>query len=471
MVIGSGSKPNIILIHTDDQEMDTVTAQVMPYLASEPRGSWIKLPNALLSTPLCYPARANMQTGQRADHNGQVTNSGAPPPFNQNNTIGAWMKAAGYRTGMIGKYLNAYPWTTVSPVTVPSGWDTWYASGTSTEFTNFEVVNNSGAIVTETGYATDVQADNAVAFVNAVDARPFFLHFNPLAPHNPSTPATRHASLTYTLTDPPDFNEADLSDKPPWLQAMPLLSSAAQTTVRSDRVQACRSLRSLDEAIEALINALAASGKLENTVIVYMTDNSVAMGRKRLQSGEIKKKNPYYFCFRGLVRIRWPGVLARTDPVLANNLDIIATFVDLAGGTAGMTQDGRSLVPRILGTNTAYRHVAEFTYRDTSDPQIPPWWAVFDGRYKFSRTGATSPFLELYDWQTDPAEMTNVAGQPAYASIQSSLSSSLDALIANAHAYDNSAGGPAPVALTVRGKTAAAVRRGGVTRTVQALAP
>lgn len=471
-----GSKPNILIILTDDQEIETVTADVMPYLASEPEGNWVKLPNAVLSTPLCYPSRANMQTGQRSDHNLQKSNSGAPPPFNESNTIGAWMQGAGYRTGMVGKYLNAYPWTATGETRagqapqVPAGWDTWYATGTSTDYTGWSVVDNSGTLTTQSSYITDALSDSAAAFVTASDTRPFFLMWCPIAPHDPATPAPRHASLPFTLTDPLDFNEADVSDKPPWIQGNAIMQDTGISAQRQARIDTRRTLRSLDEGIQQVIGALKTAGKLGNTIIFFLTDNGVALGRKRIKNVESKKKNPYYWCFPALLRVRWPGVAPRTDLVLANSVDVIATCVDVAGATPGLALDGKSLSGRITKSDRRFRDVADFCYVNTNDAELPAWWAAFDGRYKlanyYNNLTQAPTFTELYDWATDPAELVNVAADPAYAEPLARLSGALTTLRADPHAFDNAAAAPDPAGLTVRGRTVSSIRRAGTPRTL-----
>lgn len=153
--------PNIILIVTDDQRADTL--QYMPNVTKLLSARGITFTNAYSTTPLCCPARASLLTGLYT-HNHEIwTNKNGYRLFGDSDTLPVWLQAAGYRTGLVGKYLNGYQTTTVPP-----GWDTWYGRTKNTYY-GYNL-NENGKIVsygfTPKDYSTDVYADLAVTFIN-----------------------------------------------------------------------------------------------------------------------------------------------------------------------------------------------------------------------------------------------------------------------------------------------------------------
>lgn len=410
------SRPNIIVIHTDDQELGTVDAEAMPYLSSNPHGNWVELPNCVITTPLCFPSRVSFFTGQRSDHHGQEGNGvDVTPPVPEADMLPAWLQSAGYRTGMLGKYLNEWPWGLGNYV--PEGWDTFFGHGSSTTYYNWTCVDSDGNEVvggaTEADYLTDVLAGRAVDFVSEADSRPFFLYFAPNAPHDPFTPAARHAALSMTVADPGDFNEADVSDKPAWVQALPLMDATTMDETRAYRLNARRCLRSVDEAIEDIFDALVAAGKLDNTVVFFLTDNGYSHGRKRLTSREPSsnsKRAPYRWCITAMLRVRYPGATQRSETRLATNVDVSATCAIAAGATATLDLDGTDLTPVILDTATTWRDRIESYWK--GDANRPAWWSYREGTYNYITYPGTGE-QELYDWATDPDELANIAGANA----------------------------------------------------------
>src|SRR3954463_9340938 len=284
----ASGKPSIVLILTDDQ--DASLTSVMPNLQALARQG-ATFTHAYYNDPLCGPSRATLLTGLY-DHNSGVTTNDHRLFFNAglpSRTTAVWLHAAGYRTGFVGKYLNEYP--APAPATyVPPGWDYWVAHlgettnetwRSSTEF-DYDL-NNNGTVVHRGGapadYATDVYRDKAVGFIRkaAADRVPFFLELAPHAPHFPATPAPRDAALFPTLQAPrvPSFNEADVSDKPAYVRALPRFAPAE---VDAKYRQRARSLQAVDDALKAITDALAASGRLASTYVVFTSDNGFELG-------------------------------------------------------------------------------------------------------------------------------------------------------------------------------------------------
>ena len=166
--------PNIILILTDDQSLDTLPSDPasMPWLQSQifgnPAGDWLWFPNAFLNTPLCCPSRATILTG-RYSHHTRVEGNEQGMNLDESNTLATWLKGGGYTTALIGKYLNNYPWNR-GPY-VPPGWDRFFGKRNEAEaetYYDYGVIDQGVPLFagdTPDAYVTDLLADKAVDFL------------------------------------------------------------------------------------------------------------------------------------------------------------------------------------------------------------------------------------------------------------------------------------------------------------------
>jgi N-acetylglucosamine-6-sulfatase len=186
-------RPNVIIVLTDDERWDGFDA--MPWLTKElarDGSGWETFPNAFSNTPLCCPARASLLTGRYARHTGVEGNDDGGN-LDESSTLATWLHGAGYHTGLVGKYLNRYPFGRLTYV--PPGWDRFVAkrnqSG-ATVYRDFQVVDQGSPVFVQE-YATDWLGEKAVEFVRTTPStRPFLLLFAPSAPHPPWIPAQRH---------------------------------------------------------------------------------------------------------------------------------------------------------------------------------------------------------------------------------------------------------------------------------------
>ena len=251
----------MIVVLTDDQRADTFGA--MPWLSGElARGAsgWVTFPNAFANTPLCCPARASLLTGRYARHTG-VQDNGDGGNLDESATLATWLHEAGYRTGLVGKYLNRYPFGRLPYV--PAGWDRSVAKRNQsgeTVYRNFRAVDQGSQVFVQE-YATDWLADRAVEFVQtAPSSRPFFLLFAPSAPHPPWIPAERHEGALEELVveEPPNVAGA-LRGAPPWVRSLPEASAAQRAEWLQDQRRADETLLAVDEALHALVEALGES--------------------------------------------------------------------------------------------------------------------------------------------------------------------------------------------------------------------
>ncbi|MEX2557305.1 MAG: sulfatase [Actinomycetota bacterium] len=409
--------PNIVLILSDDQSLDALAA--MPFLTSKPGGGWIEFTNAFLNTPLCCPTRATLLSGLYPHHHGVTQNTGGP--FDHDSTLATWLQSAGYRTGLAGKYLNDYPFGS-SPF-VPPGWSDWFANVGTSKYYNYDMFDNGTTVSYGSApedYHTDVIARRADAFIRSSAGEPFFLYASPIAPHSPTTPPERYAKTPFTVTRSPNFNEADVSDKPAWIQSLPLLSPNLENAMDKKRVQQYRAVQAVDDLIRTVYDALDDTNTLDNTVIVFMTDNGYLFGEHR-GSG---KNCVYEECIRTPMYVRVPWIEERVEPGLVSSVDIAPTFADLAGMVPPDAIDGTSFLPLIEDPGAGWR--SSLLHQTSGTNNQPGFWAIRTHEWKYAELSTGE--RELYDLINDPYELENRAGQAELADLQAQLAAELEAL-------------------------------------------
>jgi arylsulfatase A-like enzyme len=419
---------NVIVIVTDDQSFDSIPHDpvVMPYLQSatgDPDDHWIVFRNGFVTTPLCCPSRATLLTGRYSHHHGVQTNDDGHL-LDESETIAAWLDAAGYHTGLVGKYLNQYPFD--RGAYVPEGWDRWWGreQGALTSlYENYTVVQQGVPVhygVEEEDYATDVFGAAALEFIrDAPLEQPFLLWFAPTAPHPPWTPAPRHdgAFADLTLADPPSVGERDVGDKPAWVRALPPLDEAERARLREARRRAFEALLSVDEAVRSIAEAVEARGDLDRTVILFVSDNGYAFGEHRWE----RKECPYEPCTRVPFLVRFPPVDHRIEDALTSTVDVAPTIAELAGLDPPPSVDGTSLVSVLEEDAAAPRGPVFLEW--AGDASVPGWSQVRTrvAAYVELETGER----ELYDLRRDPDQLTNVVDDPAYADAVARLADAL----------------------------------------------
>ncbi|HJU57328.1 MAG TPA: sulfatase [Actinomycetota bacterium] len=419
--------PNIVLIYTDDQRWDELS--FMPTVTSEIARRGVTFANAFAVNPWCCPSRVSVLRGQYSHSTQIYKNQGSFGGFANvrklgldQSTIATWLQAAGYRTALMGKYLNGYNGDAVLSY-VPPGWDSWMAFETSPgEVPYFDYrMSVDGQIRSfgsnETDYSTDVLARDADAFIRSTPAdQPLYLHLTPVAPHTPRTPAPRYLKAPCPARSLPEsVGEFDMSDKPRYAQAW-TWDQSKQVAASTRWIKSCRALLATDDLVEAVLAALADTGRLANTLIVYASDNGELLGEHR----RFGKVVPYEESIRIPLVMRFDagGVLTGTTRTrLAANIDITATFVDAAGVTPPYTLDGRSLLPLARGAQTTWRSGLLIEHFDTPGATdfIPSYCAIRTPRDMYIRydTDDEPLFEELYDLSTDPLQLTNLmAGSP-----------------------------------------------------------
>lgn len=429
--------PNIILILADDMDM-----ALLPYMEETNRlvgEQGATLENYFITTPICCPSRSSMLRGQYAHNTDILQNSPGFARFyklgEEKDTLNVWLNEAGYRAALFGKYLNTYP-VNAGRDYVPPGWTDWGAFiGTDYEGSLYfkYTLNENGALVkygdAPEDYSTDVILKKSLAFIESSVAAdsPFFLFVSVYAPHGPATPAPRHQALGNAEDYPkkPSFAEADMSDKPRIIQAL----AASGDEFDEDDANAffaarIHSLLAVDELVAALTQALEQNGQLDNTYIIFTSDNGFHLGEHGIPSG---KGTAYEEDIRVPLMIRGPGIEPGTLVTeMTANIDFAPTVADIAGVNVPEFVDGRSFLPFLRGEEAPWRDglLIEFGYIDEeADPNAPPdpetdnaLVGQTGGAFRGIR-GADFVYveyangeIEFYDLESDPYQLENAAG-------------------------------------------------------------
>ena len=373
------AKPNVLLVTTDDQTLDEMAA--MPYTSSWIGGQGTTFDRAYVSYPLCCPSRASILSGRYMHNHGVRGNGGDFGGWQafvgggtEASALPTWLRAAGYYNVQIGKYMNGYN------SVVPPGWDEWY--GKQSEFNiayygarlyyNYRLLEDPPVgppqaeetcphpnpnppgepficHYTQRGsdYQTDVFRAKAVDAIHRLSGtgQPFFLKVDFNAPHSPYVPAARHqaAAAGIELEEIPGGNEKNIDDKPRFLRRLPRMDNGKRERIEWDRQLRWAMLFSVDEAVDAMMRALLAENQLQNTYVIFTSDNGYFHGEHRIRSGKYLPHEPSSHV---PLLMRGPGIPPNGhSQELVSNVDIADTIRQVAGASASLPQDGRTLLP------------------------------------------------------------------------------------------------------------------------------
>ncbi len=327
---------DVILIVSDDQPAGTM--RYMPLTSA-----WLhtKFDSAFISDPLCCPSRSAIFSGRYAHDTGVWTNE---PGYGSATAFAAWdagntsiaeaLDAAGYRTGLMGKFILDW-----DPDVAPSGWDEVVLRKGGTPYYSYTLygIHNGAPLQERYGdapedYSTYVLRDKSIGFIQETPAdEPLFLFYSPSAPHGAEggggpIPAPEDLDAPVQISKmPPSFNERGMGDKPAWMHSLRTYRTAG---MKSWRTQVARTLLSLDRSVDAILRAQEARDPgLQNTIVLFISDNGFEAGTHRLKG----KGDPYEPSIHVPLLMRAPGVPAGDDDRLAVNIDIAPTIADAAG--------------------------------------------------------------------------------------------------------------------------------------------
>ena len=459
-------RPNILFIFTDDQSHRTVGCYPGSY-------SWVKTPHidrlasqgvrfthAYVGT-WCMPSRATILTGRHQYGIESMRMAGEYPGSTYDpERCRFWprnLREHGYVTAQIGK------WHTGIDSGFGRDWDhqiVWnrpkYPENAGNYFDD-QIVEIDGVKQKVSGYTTDWYTERADAFMRGANrdpGQPWYLWLCFGAVHGPLTPADRHQG------DYPDISvpvPADIfpehtsrSQKPAYVQERrrwvldgngepELESGVKQRTVKNAPLHGNRlqdwvrqyhqGVRAIDDAVGRLMKTLEETGQAKNTLIVFAADQGIAWG----QHGFQQKIAPYDANIRGPLIFSYPGKIAsgRVCRRAVGGVDIPPTLLSYAGLALPWKMHGHDLSPLLQNPDRDWPHrvLTALTGQSFGSDTAPipndrdrlyatanvPWWvSLMDGRFKYIRTLVEGETEELYDLQSDPEELVNLAWDPQW---------------------------------------------------------
>ena len=427
----SPSRPNIVFVLTDDLSSNLV--RYMPHVLSlERRGTTFT--NYTVTDSLCCPSRASIFTGRFPHNTGVFTNAGPDGGFDtfykrgeEQSTFAAALQRAGYRTAMMGKYLNGYiPGKHLGGAHpyVPPGWNEWDVAGGGYREFNYHLNQNHTVVKYGTkpaDYLTDVLARRADRFLSTcpIAHQPFFLELATFAPHRPYVPAPRDLRAFPGLRAPrlTNFDRLPLH-APPWIAGAPALTIKQQRHIDWVFRSRAQADLSVDRALGDLEAALRRVGDATDTDIFFSSDNGYHLGEHRLVPG---KMTAFDTDIRVPLIAAGPGIAKdHLCPAVVENIDLAPTFERLAGEIPSPDDDGRSLVPLLHGRLPRHWRTAALIEHhgpvdattggpdlETEDSANPPSYeAIRTATYTYVEYADGS--RELYDLVRDPEENINL---------------------------------------------------------------
>jgi arylsulfatase A-like enzyme len=457
-------RPNILFIMSDDHAASAIgcygsRVNQTPHLdklASE----GMRFERCFVTNSICTPSRATILTGKYSHINGV-------PVFNRFDgsqpTAPKYLQAAGYHTGMIGKWHLG---------SVPTGFDEWVILPGQGVYHNPNFFDRNGRRATQ-GYVSDIITGMALDFLkNRPKDKPFFLMCHHKAPHRNWEPAERYRVMfkDKQIPEPPtlrddyatrtdalreceqkvfyDLTRRDLKLVPPagmaagehnkWLNIKPkeveIVENGVVKVLKGDALErwkyqrymqdylAC--VQSVDDSVGTILDWLDANGLRENTIVIYTSDQGFFLG----EHGLFDKRFIYEQSIRMPFIVRWPGTIqpGSVQNAMAINTDFAPTFMDLAGQAVPSDMQGRSLVPLFKNqTPPDWRSAMYYRYyHDPGDHNTRTHYGIRTLDKKLIYYWKKDQW-EMFDLATDPEELHNLYNDPAWKDIVAHLKDEL----------------------------------------------
>lgn len=427
---GPRRRPNIVFILIDDLCWNGLSCMGHPFLQTPNidriANEGVSFDNAFVTISLCSPSRACFLTGTYAHvHNVRTNERDDYDPSLR--SFPQILQGRGYETAYVGKW-HMQPDPSPRP-----GFDYWLSFRGQGQHLDPDL-NEDGEDFKAEGYMTDILTDYAVRWLERDRDRPFCLYLSHKAVHGPFTPADRHkdAFAEAEIPEPASFKDT-FEGKPEWIRAgfvrgarreqwlanrdkpvPPKLDPGTWDPKNQNRLDHFRMMLSVDEGVGRVLSTLEERGVLDDTVVVFTSDNGYFHGEHR--RGD--KRLMYEDSIRIPLLVRYPGVaqVGLTPDEMVLNIDVAPTLLDLAGAEPPAFMQGMSFAPLLEGQRVPWRSSWLYEYfQEGWLPGIPTMFGVRTERRKYITYPEIDDIDELYDLRQDPHEMTNLAQDPAHA--------------------------------------------------------
>lgn len=462
----AAERPNIVFIFSDDHAYQAISAYGDPRKLLETPNidriakDGMRFDRCLVPNSICGPSRATVLTGKYSHKNGFYNNEGANVFDGSQPTVAKLLQAAGYQTGLFGK------WHLISD---PTGFDDWHILPGQGLYYNPPMIKN-GTRGKNAGYVTDLITDYSLDWLKTRDPqKPFLLMMQHKAPHRGWMPALRHLghdkdrrypepptlfddfagrgsaeknqdmSIAKTMT-PADLKLVKVGNLTPEQQKVwDAYYEPRNTAFRESNLEGRDLIRwkynrylhdylgcikAIDESVGRVLNYLEESGLTKNTLVIYASDQGFFLG----EHGWFDKRWIFEESLRTPCLIRGPGVKPGVNTKIVSVLDFAETMLDYAGVAIPADMQGRSLKPLLEGKTPAnwrtsfYYHYYEYP----GSHSVAKHYGVVTERYKLVHFYQLDhPYWELFDRQTDPQELKNRYDAPEYAKITAELKQEL----------------------------------------------
>jgi N-acetylglucosamine-6-sulfatase len=419
-------RPNIVFILIDDLAHEAMGfTDRYPFLETPHidrlAEEGARFENAFVTTSLCCPSRASFLTGLHAHNHGVATNQGQALDRDRA-TFPKLLQQAGYRTAFFGK------WHMGGSAKPRAGFDHWLGFRGQGQYHNPHF-NENGRQFHAEGYMTDLLTEHAVAWLKRREGgdEPFMMYLSHKAVHGPRTPPEGDEGMYagQRMAKPVSF-EDDYADKPRWMRRAERYGGRREAWRKSEgksvpdavdpgdwqggSMRYFELIPAMDESVGAVLETLQQQGELDETLVVFTSDNGMFLGRHH--RGD--KRLAYEASIRIPMLVRYPRMIEAGSTIepMALNIDIAPTFLELANEPVPEHMQGRSLLPLLQGESPSDWRDAFFYayYQENWWPAIPTMHAVRTARWKYITTPNRSEQVdELYDLENDPHEMNNLA--------------------------------------------------------------
>jgi N-acetylglucosamine-6-sulfatase len=438
----SGKRPDIVFILLDDLRFDGLSYKDHPYVETphvdELRSMGADMANAFVTTSMCCPSRATFLTGTYASQHGVIDNETSEYDPELTPPLTKELQAAGYKTAMVGKWHMGH-----SDHPRPY-FDYWLSFESQGRYFDPEL-NINGERVTIPGYTTDILTDKAIEFIKDQPLdQPYFCMLSHKAVHQPFKPAPRHETAfgADTVDIKPESWKADFATKPVWQRREQLRPWRWEWRTRDiaaeevpDRIPAphfgtpryyvkqYRCLAAVDDGVGRILKTLRERGTLDNTLIIFTSDNGYFHGEHRRWD----KRLAYEESIRIPMVVVHPGKIEPGSTVeeVISNLDFAPTVLAAAGIEKPEVMQGRDFGPLLRGEEVPWNSDFFYEYWVDLVHSIPTMVALRTDRYKLVRYPEINDLDELYDLEQDPYELTNLAGDPEAKAIHEKMEAQL----------------------------------------------